>query len=102
MSFRTQATLAEDYYLHRRIAASAAREGIPNPMEWTQARTWVFSAQPGWDAAYESAILVGNMSPGSTNTVVTDGMILSAVQALKKSNATDADPTGKGIPAPTA
>lgn len=94
MSFRTQATLAEDYTLHRRIAASAAREGIPNPMEWTQARAWAFSAQPGWDAAYESAILVGNSVPGSTNTVITDNMILAAVQAIKKSNASDANPTG--------
>lgn len=94
MSFRTQANLADDAYLHRRITACASREGIPRPAEWTQARTWLFSSQPGWDAAYESATLVGNVAPGSTDSVITDGMILSAVQAIKKSNATDADPSG--------
>lgn len=95
MSFRTQATLADDYQLHRRVAACAAKEGIPDPLDWTHARAWTFSAQPGWDAAYESATLVGNIAPGSTDSVITDGMILSAVQFLKKSNATDTNPTGK-------
>lgn len=95
MSFRTQANLADDYYLQRRVAACATKEGIANPTEWTQARTWTFSAQPGWDAAYESATLVGNTTPGNADNVITDGMILAAVQALKKTNSNDANPTGK-------
>ena len=95
MSFRTQATLADDYFLQRRIAACAALEGIPHPMEWTQERAWTLSAQPGWDAAYETAVQVGNTAPGSMETVITDGMILAAVQALKSSNASDGNPGGQ-------
>lgn len=95
MSFRTQALLADDYLLHRRIASCAAREGIPSPLDWTYARAWTFSAQPGWDDAYEAAILVGNTAPGAMDTVISDSMILSAVQALKSSDVADA---GRVIP----
>lgn len=92
MSFRTQALLADDYSLQRRLAACAAKEGVPDPMGWVQARAWTLSAQPGWDAAYQSAVEVGNASPGSTDTVITDGMILSAVQSLRDTGVTDAIP----------
>lgn len=94
MSLRAQANLADDFYLQRRVTACATKEGIPNPVEWVRDRTWVLSAQPGWAAAYDSASLVGNVSPGNADNVITDGMILSAVQALKKSEAADANPTG--------
>lgn len=74
--------MADDYQLQQRLTACAAREGIENPLAWVQARAWHFSAQPGWDAAYETATQVGNTSPGNTDNVITDGMILSAVQAF--------------------
>lgn len=83
MSFHTQATLAEDYHILRRIASCAASEGVKDPMTWAAAHAWEFSAQPGWDTAYEAAIATGNMSPGSTNTVITDHMILAAVQLIR-------------------
>lgn len=94
MSFRNQANISDDYYLHRRIAACAAQEGIASPAEWVRERAWTFSAQPGWGAAYETAVLNGDTTAGNSDDVITDGMILAAVQALKESGATDANPTG--------
>lgn len=94
MSFRTQALLTDDNELHRRVAACAAREGLPDPMGWTQQRIWVLSAQPGWDAAYASALVGGNAAPGASEAAITDGMILSAVQAIRASNISDNNPTG--------
>lgn len=80
MSYRTQAMLADDYNMHRRVAACAAAEGVPAPFEWAVTNAWALSALPGWDAAYEAAVLVGNSTPGSTTNVITDGMILSGVK----------------------
>lgn len=82
MSYSTQARMADDYDIHRRAAACAAAEGITNPFEWAVRNAWSLSALPGWDAAYEAAVLVGNNSPGNTSNVVTDGMILSGVKHL--------------------
>lgn len=87
MSFRSQADLAVDHHLQRRASACAAREGIPEPEAWALAHSWELSAQPGWDAAYESAVLNGNLSPGNTQNVITDQMILSAVQAIRAKEA---------------
>lgn len=82
MSYRTQALMADDYDIHRRAAACAAAVGIKDPFNWALKNAWALSALPGWDAAYESAILVGNNSPGNTTNVVTDAMILSGVTHL--------------------
>lgn len=82
MSYSTQARMADDYDIHRRAAACAAAEGIADPFGWAVNHSWALSALPGWDAAYEAALLVGNNSPGNTTTVVTDGMILSGVKHL--------------------
>lgn len=94
MSFRNQANLSDDYHLHRRITACAAKEGIPNPEAWVRERVWMLSAQPGWSAAYASAAVGGNTTPGNSEDVITDGMILAAVQAIKNLNASDANPSG--------
>ena len=83
MSYRTQAMMADDYHLHRRVAASAASEGITNPYDWAVQNAWALSALPGWDAAYESAVLVGNDTPGGTTNVITDNMILAGVQEIR-------------------
>jgi hypothetical protein len=40
------------------------------------------AASPGWDQAWSSALAAGNETPGRDPGVITDGMILSGVQAI--------------------
>lgn len=80
MSYRTQAILAQDFHLQQRIQACAATQGILNAPEWAATHMWALSAAPGWDAAYTSALAAGLEEPGNEEAVITDGMILSAVQ----------------------
>lgn len=82
MSYAIQADLADDGYLRRRVTACAATVGIDSPSEWAQDHTWQLSAQPGWVAAYASAVASEIDRPGADESVITDGMILSAVQAI--------------------
>ena len=82
MSYNTIATMAQDYDLQRRIIACAATEGKADPMVWAPAHMWTLAATPGWDEAYSSAIAGGISTPGKSETVITDAMILSAVQPL--------------------
>ena len=87
MSYRTQAVMAQDNYLLLRITACAAGEGIDTPRRWAGERNWVFSAQPGWDASYAYAIATNVQDPGNSEVVITDGQILSAVQAVVNAEA---------------
>ena len=84
MSYATQAAMAQDRSLHARIAACAAREGIvdPHPLAWAANHQWRLAAEPGWDQAYAYAVASGVPDPGRSEGVITDGMILSAVQAV--------------------
>ena len=86
MSYKSVASMAESYSLSRRITAGAATEGIPSPEQWTQMNRWEVAAQPGWDAAWDSAVASGNPDPGSDESVITDGMILSGIQAVVAAN----------------
>lgn len=83
MSYKTQAALSQDSTLFNRISACAALEKITDPVTWAYNNKWEFSAQPGWDAAYAYALAAHPGSqPGDDESVITDGMILSAVQAI--------------------
>lgn len=84
MSYRTMATMARDNNLLDRVAACAATQHDLDPLRWAAERAWQLAAQPGWDAAYEYALAAGNENPGGDNSVVSDGMILAAVQALRQ------------------
>jgi hypothetical protein len=75
--------MARDDALLLRVTACAADEGLDNPEAWAWSRQWQISAQPGWDAAYSYAITANNPNPGDDAGVITDAMILSAVQSLK-------------------
>lgn len=74
--------MAQDYDLQRRITACAATEGRVDPTNWATSKMWVLAATPGWSDAYASAIAAGISTPGKSETVVTDAMILAAVQPL--------------------
>lgn len=83
MSYSTQAQMARDNALLLRVTACAADENIPNPESWAWAHQWQLSSQPGWDAAYAYALASESENPGDEAGVITDGMILAAVQALR-------------------
>lgn len=91
MSYNTVATMARDYHLRERVAACASTEGEPNPVAWAESKMWNLAGAPGWDDAWDYAIAVIGATPdpealaliGRSETVITDGMILAAVQALR-------------------
>lgn len=82
MSYADVADMAESGSLVRRIYAGAATEGNNPPQPWVDERRWAIVSQPGWDAAWASAVAGGNPNPGADESVITDGMILSAIQAM--------------------
>lgn len=86
MTYNAMIELAGSSSLSQRIAAAAAGERIDSPDAWASVRRWEFAAQPGWVDAwdYAKASLTINMNKdlGERDDVITDAMILSAVQAL--------------------
>lgn len=92
MSYLVQSHMARDASLIMRIGACAASEGVrPNPLAWADGNRVVIMASPGWAAAYASAQAardewggegVQPPLPGENEAAITDGMILSAVQAV--------------------
>lgn len=88
MTYYTQSLLAADQNILLRATACAANEGEPNAQGWAWEHAWHLSAQPGWDAAYESAIAAEIPDPGREGSVISDPMILAAVQAIRSSPAT--------------
>ena len=80
MSYNTQAQMAVDSFLQRRIAACAATQEVSPPVQWASENQWAMSGEPGWDGAYAYAINANNPAPGMDEAVITDAMILSAVQ----------------------
>jgi hypothetical protein len=86
MTYGTIADMADSTSLARREYAAVAKEGIDPPEAWVFQHRWKLASSPGWDAAWDSA-LAGHpddpdYDPGDDNGVITDGMILSAIQSL--------------------
>ena len=86
MSFNSVAALAVDPDFKARVAACYATEedatsGI-TPNTWTDLYQWNIASAPGFGDAYAYAVANGNERPGYDEAVITDAMILSAVQAL--------------------
>ena len=93
MSYSSLARAATDPALQSRTGAAAQQEarngsGVGTPFgDAIVAGTADLYAAFSWpvalnsEAAYESAIAANNPDPGGDPTVVTDGMILAAVQA---------------------
>ena len=82
MAYADIADMAKDQQLQERIIACAATEDKDNPSLWVAARVWSLVGSPGWGDAYAYARAAGNAQPGRDGAVITDPMILSAVQAL--------------------
>lgn len=86
MTYANIAAMQADGALARRLAACAAQQNVSKPETWVALNSWKLAAEPGWDAAWSSALAAntGNTTyePGSDEGVITDAMILSAVQPL--------------------
>lgn len=88
MSYLTQSEIANNEAMLSRIAQAAAGEGMyDNPDSWAfnMRRTW--SSAPGWDDAWESAMVAApGADPGINEAVITDTMILAQVQSMPPFN----------------
>ena len=103
MTYLTQDAIAQSWTMQHRVAAAYAQEtadapgpydpqtgeALPDPDMWSSQWKRYWSAAPGWDAAWESALVAHppeegepEYDPGADPAVITDGMILSQVQAM--------------------
>lgn len=81
MSYSTVNRCANDLALLGRVTACVAQEQVTDPPGVAPRLMWPISAATDIEAAYASALAANNPAPGADETVVTDAMILSAVQA---------------------
>lgn len=86
MSYLVITRMVQSGVLTQRCVACAAQE-LPageDPVTWVGMNTWVICASPGWSEAWESADAAAGRTGdwGADESVITDGMVLSAVQGL--------------------
>lgn len=81
MSFGTINRCANDNEFIGRVIACLAGEGDTNPTVTVASYIWPVSSASDIAAAYAFALAADNPHPGGDETVITDQMILSAVQA---------------------
>ena len=81
MSFATINRCANDQALQGRVTACAAGEIGGSPVDVTANLIWLVAAASDVEAAYAFALASDNPNPGGDEGVITDQMILSAVQA---------------------
>lgn len=83
MSYWDVSLVAADVDLSQRVAAAAATEHrSDDPQGWAWQHRWELAAQPGWGDAWASALASNNPAPGRDPAVISDPMILSAVQSI--------------------
>ena len=84
MPYSAQAALSRDTDFISRISSCAAVEveKTHQPEQWAHDHVWWLAAAPGFADAYEYAINSNVERPGNDPAVITDAMILGAVQAL--------------------
>jgi hypothetical protein len=86
MSYSDQALLSNDQdFLQRLAACGASEHEVPadvHPTLWASEQVWAVAAAPGFADAYASALASGVDRPGWDPAVISDEMLLSAVQAL--------------------
>ena len=81
MSYSTINKCANDAEFQARVTACCAAEGAESPYGASSDIIWSVATHSDIEAAYASAIANDNPSPGGDESVITDQMILSAVQA---------------------
>jgi len=70
-----------------RVTACCAKEGAASPQARMTEVIWFVCTRTDIEDAYAYAMNSGNPNPGGDETVITDQMILSAVQAAPASTA---------------
>lgn len=87
MSYLTQNEIANNRAMLDRVAQAAAQENVStDPDRWTYDNRRDWASSPGWDLAWDSALVSHpeeDYDPGTDEGVVTDGMILSQVQSMQ-------------------
>lgn len=87
MTYQSNVLVFESRTLWKRVTACVAMEGEPSPSAWVSEHQWALSTQPGWGEAWASFLVSNQVSnvtdPGDREDVITDGMILASVQALR-------------------
>ena len=81
MSYSTINHCANDPSFLGRLTACVADEGDEDPTVGVGRLRWIVASADDIEAAYASALAASNPDPGGDESVITDGMILSAVQA---------------------
>jgi hypothetical protein len=82
MSYTSINQCAIDPAFMARVTAAAAAEGATKQPDTVMYEIrWAVAVASDVAAAYESAVAAGNPNPGGDPAVITDGMILSSVQA---------------------
>lgn len=88
------AEIATDQYMLDRMNAAATQQQYldsvainpADPLMWVDQNRYVWASSPGWGEAWRYAQTTHEADPeyqpGKDETVITDGMILSAVQQL--------------------
>lgn len=89
MSYGNQSALARDQDFLDRCSSAAAVEiralepsSPTQPQAWVYEHAWHLAASPGFGDAYASGIANGLARPGLDDSVITDAMILGAIQPL--------------------
>ena len=82
MAYWDIAQMSSDTDLNSRIAACASQEGKPEPRDWAWAHMLQICSSPGWAEAWASAVSAEVGLPGRDPGVISDAMILAAVQPL--------------------
>lgn len=89
MSYKSIVQMADSYNLWHRLKACAATQTSTTIQSYTDRcvsaldqpnSRWILAGSPGWAAAWDSAVTSNNPDPGGDPTVITDAMILAAVQ----------------------
>ena len=81
MSYNSINACASDVTFQNRVIACVATQDRDRPADVMWEVIWPVSCASDVEAAYASALAADNPNPGGDETVVTDQMILSHVQA---------------------
>lgn len=86
MSYMSTAEMVQSNSLRQRLVVAAAKQGLPSPDLWVNARLWEIATSPGWDDAWESAkasaTLDHNPDTGARPGAITDTMIHDVIAAI--------------------
>lgn len=83
MTYANIAAITQSASLFSRLTACAAEENKTTPYSsWVSNHIWDIAATPGWAAAWGSALAAGVTDPGANEGVISDGMILAAIQPM--------------------